>query len=216
MQNEEQLTDIEIITRINNGERPLYELVVRRFNTQLYKIGRSYNFSHEDTQDLMQDTYIDAFKSLAQFEFRSSFKTWLIRIMMNNCYHKKQRLSFKREISQEHIIENARPMFNGTGTDTENQIYNHELGHLIELSLSKIPEKYRLTFLLREMNGLSVEETADILNVSQSNVKVRLNRAKALLRNQIEKLYSPTELYEFNLIYCDAMVDRVMKRIAGC
>src|ERR1051325_7407156 len=93
----EQLTEAAIIERILSGEKPLYEIIVRRFNSYLYKIGRSYNYNHEDTQDLMQDTYIDAFRNLPQFEKRSNFKTWLIRIMLNNCYHKKEKFSFKNE-----------------------------------------------------------------------------------------------------------------------
>ena len=64
----------QIIERILNGEKSFYELIVRRYNPNLYKVGRSYNYNHEDTQDLMQDTYIDAYKSLAQFEGRSNFK----------------------------------------------------------------------------------------------------------------------------------------------
>ncbi|HNU60273.1 MAG TPA: RNA polymerase subunit sigma-24, partial [Aquaticitalea sp.] len=68
----EQLTEAELINRILNGDKPLYEIIVRRFNSYLYKVGRSYNYNHEDTQDLMQDTYVDAFKNLSQFERRSN------------------------------------------------------------------------------------------------------------------------------------------------
>ena len=214
MQQDKQMTDIEIISRILNGEKLLYELIVRRYNTYLYRVGRSYNFNHEDTQDLMQDTYIDAFKGLPQFEQRASFKTWIIRIMTNNCYHKKQKSSVKHEFTQENINENLRPMFNNSISNSEQQIHNRELGRLIEKALEKIPEEYRTTFSLREISGLSVAETADLLNISQSNVKVRLNRAKAMLRRQIENLYLPSELYDFNLIYCDSMVNRVMHEIA--
>ena len=84
----EKFTEAEIIRRILDGEKAMYEIIVRRFNPYLYKIGRSYNYNHEDTQDLMQDTFVDAYKNLLQFEGRSNFKTWIIRIMMNNCYRK--------------------------------------------------------------------------------------------------------------------------------
>lgn len=213
-QNDKQLTDTEVIIRVINGEKSLYELIVRRFNSHLYKIGRSYNFNHEDTQDLMQDTYVDAFKSLSQFEQRSNFKTWLIRIMLNNCYHKKQKLSFKNEHPQEIINEKSTPMFNSEDNDTNKQIHNRVLGYIIEKSLEEIPDEYRLVFSLREITGFNVAETAELLNISQSNVKVRLSRAKTMLRNEIEKSYSVAELYEFNLIYCDATVNRVMQNIA--
>lgn len=209
----EKLTEAEIIARIVKGERPLYEIIVRRFNPYLYKIGRSYNYNHEDTQDLMQDTYVDAFKSLSQFEHRANFKTWLIRIMLNNCYRKRKKSGFKNEQAQASINENAKPMFNNTHNDAHQQIHNRELGHIIEESLGRIPEDYRIVFSLREMTGLNVSETANLLALSEANVKVRLSRAKAMLRNEIEKAYAADELFEFNLSYCNPFTARVMERI---
>lgn len=208
----EKFTETEIIGRILDGEKALYEIIVRRFNPYLYKIGRSYNYNHEDTQDLMQETFIDAYKNLLQFEGRADFKTWIIRIMMNNCYRKKGKSSFKNEIMQD-VNDNAKPMFTNANNDTEKVIQNRELGHIIEDALGKIPFDYRMAFSLREINGLNVSETANLLNISEANVKVRLNRAKTMLRNEIEKTYSASELFEFNLIYCDSIVENVMKKI---
>ncbi len=209
----EKLTEIEIIKRILTGEKSLYEIIVRRFNPFLYKIGRSYNYKHEDTQDLMQETFIDAYKNLGQFEGRADFKTWIIRIMMNNCYRKKSKASFKNEISQD-VNDRSKPMFTTSNNDADKIIQNRELGRFIEEALSKIPFDYRIVFSLREINGLSVAETAILLNISEPNVKVRLSRSKALLRNEIEKIYSPPELFEFNLIYCDPIVENVMRKIS--
>ncbi|MBV6479874.1 MAG: ECF RNA polymerase sigma-E factor [Ignavibacteria bacterium] len=209
----DQLTEVEIIGRILKGEIQLYELIVRRFNPFLYKIGRSYNYNHEDTQDLMQDTYVDAFKNLSQFEQRANFKTWIIRIMLNNCYRKKQKASFKNENLQENINENLIPMFNNANNDAERQIHSRELGYVIERSLSELPEEYRLVFSLREINSLSISETATVLDISEANVKVRLSRAKKMLRSKLEKTYSACELFEFNLIYCNAIVENVMREI---
>lgn len=210
----EKLSEAEIIERILKGEKPLYEIIVRRFNPYLYKIGRSYNYNHEDTQDLIQDTYVDAFKSLSQFESRSNFKTWLIRIMLNNCYRKKEKFSFKNEYAQAEINENVKPMFNNSNNDVNKHIHNRELGHIIEESLGKIPDDYRMVFSLREISGLNVAETASLLDISETNVKVRLNRVKSMLRNEIEKSYSADEIFEFNLIYCDALTEKVMRTIS--
>ncbi|MCO5236694.1 MAG: sigma-70 family RNA polymerase sigma factor [Chitinophagaceae bacterium] len=209
------LTETQIIDRILDGEKFLYELLVRRFNPCLYKIGRSYHYNHEDTQDLMQDTFIDAYKNLDKFERRSGFKTWIIRIMMNNCYHKKNKFGFKNEFSQD-LRENSIPMFSNPDNDGNKIVHNRELTHIIEEALMKIPFDYRMVFSLREINGLSVNETSELLHITESNVKVRLNRAKALLRARIEKEYAATELFEFNLIYCDAIVENVMKKIYDC
>ena len=204
-----ELSEKEIAQRILKGEKALYEIIVRRFNPYLYKVGRSYNYNHEDTQDLMQDSFIDAYKNLAQFEGRSGFKTWIIRIMLNNCFRKKEKLSFKKEIMHE-INSNSKPIFQQKDNDINKIVQTRELGNIIEEALANIQEDYRIVFSLREINGLSIAETADLLNISQANVKVRLNRAKKMLRTEIEKSYIADELFEFNAVYCNAMVEKVM------
>jgi RNA polymerase sigma factor (sigma-70 family) len=92
-------------------------------------------------------------------------------------------------------------------------VVNKELKNVIEAALKNLPEDYRMTFTLRELTGLSVSDTAELLHITASNVKVRLNRAKVMLRKEIEKVYSPEDIYEFNLIYCDRIVNEVMKKI---
>lgn len=206
----EHYSDAEIIVKILDGESKLYELLIRRNNPFLFKIGRAYNFTHHDTEDLMQETYINAFYSLSKFENKSSFKTWLIRIMLNNCYQKSKKHSYKNESTfGELILEKNKPMFQNH-TNTEKSILNKELGHVLENALNKIPEDYRVVFTLRELNGLNVAETSEAANISETNVKARLSRAKAMLRSEIEKIYSPEDIYEFNLVFCDSIVDRVM------
>lgn len=210
----EKYTDTEIIRKILNGETELFEILIRRNNPVLYKVGRSYNYSHEDTQDLMQDTFIDVFVSLSKFENRSSFRTWIIKIMLNNCYRKSQKAGFRNEAAKE-IQENAIPAFAVLSNDTNSTVMNGELGSIIEKALVKIPQDYRMVFSLREMTGLNVSETAEALSITEANVRVRLNRARAMLRKEIEKSYSAEEIFEFSLVYCDRMVERVMRRIKG-
>lgn len=203
------LTDFEIIEEVLDGGTDLFEEIIRRYNAPLYKIGRSYNINHQDTQDLMQDTYIAAFYSLIKFENRSSFKTWLIKIMLNNCFHKKHNARFTNEIVQD-INEDSRPMFSNPKNEVSQVIENKELGNIIEKALEKVPFDYRIVFSLREVIGFNVADTASLLDISESNVKVRLNRSKAMLRKEIERKYAPKELFDFNLIYCDTIVNNVM------
>jgi len=207
-----QYTDAKIIENILSGEIAQYEIFIRRNNPFLYKVGRSYNYNHEDTQDLMQESFIDAYKNLSKFENRSSFKSWIIKIMLNHCFRKKKKFSFKNEIVAE-IMDSSEPMFKRSENDTYKMVANRELHCIIEKALGSVPFDYRMVFSLREMNGLNVSETAKALEISEANVKVRLNRAKTMLRKEIEKSYSAEEIFEFNLIYCDAIVDHVMQTI---
>jgi RNA polymerase sigma-70 factor (ECF subfamily) len=209
------LEDEEIVHRIISGQIELYEVIMRRYNAYLYKTGRAYGFNHHDTEDLMQETYVSAYYKLAQFEHRSAFKTWLIRIFLNFCYHKKNKAGYLNErIIEANFNEESTPQFS-TASKTENKIMSKELGNVIESALSKLAFEYRMVFSLRELNGFSIAETAQSLNISESNVKVRLNRAKSMLRTEIEKTYSPDDIYEFNLIYCDQIVNRVMTQISA-
>lgn len=210
MNTERKYSDQELIQKILNKETALFELIIRRNNPYLYRIGKMYRFSHEDTQDLMQDSYVQAYTHLNQFENRSSLRTWLSKIMIHECYRKSKKWASKNVESLEHnplLIQK-------TGkTDTSKKVMNTELNAVIEKSLLHIPEDYRTVFVLREVNGFSVLETSEILDITESNVKVRLNRAKAFLRKEIENYYCKEDIFEFNLIYCDAMVDRVMAQI---
>ena len=213
MNNLEQYTDSEIIKKILEGDLALFEMLIRRNNSFLYKIGRSYSYSHEDTQDLMQDSFVDAYRNLKKFEQRSSFKTWIIKIMLNNCYRKKQRSSYKNEVAHE-INDKSIPMFSDQQhNDSNRTVANRELNFIIENALQQLPLDYRMVFSLREMNGLNVAATADALQISEANVKVRLNRAKSMLRKEIEKTYTAADIFEFSLVYCDAMTNAVMKKI---
>lgn len=205
------LSDNEIIRKILDGHTGLFEILIRRYNPYLYKTGRSYNLDHETTQDLMQDTFIDAFVNLSRFEGRATFKTWIISIMLNNCYRKTHKHSYLFEEARDF---NNNPVFTVPKSNDVNAIVvNKELNAVIEKALSAIPEDYRLVFSMRELSGLSVAETAEILKLSEANVKVRLNRARLMLRKEIEKTYSPEEIFEFNQVFCDRMVKRVMNSI---
>jgi RNA polymerase sigma-70 factor (ECF subfamily) len=203
----------EIIQKILDGEMALFEILIRRYNAILYKIARSYGFDHEEAKDLLQETHIAAYQNLKKFESRSSYKTWIAKIMVNKCLYKLSYGSSKYEALHTTVDENSQPMFASKKRTTEADVLNKELSHILEKSLEKIPVPYRTVFLLREAEGLSVAETAEMLNLTPVNVKVRLNRAKALLQRELEKYYSKAQLYDFNLIYCDDVVKNVFEVI---
>ncbi len=214
MEESQQYTDTGIIEKVLQGEKAMFELIIQRYNAFLYRVGRSYRFNHEDTEDLMQDTYVDAFINLSKFEGRANFKTWIIKIMLNNCYRKRNKSSFKNETMKDKINENSVPIFNGSSQmETDQRINNKDIARVVEYAINAIPNDYSIVFTLRELNELSVSETAKVLGISESNVKVRLNRAKSMMKSAIEKSFSSGEVYAYNLVYCNAMSKRVMNII---
>lgn len=210
----EQLEDIDVITRVVNGDIALYEIIIRRYNPYLFKIGSSYGFAHHDTEDLMQEAFISAYTNLSKFEHRSSLKTWLVKIMLHQCYRRKQKFSYKYEsVSDNPEKNNGVPMFSYNASNPVNTVMNNELKHILETAIVEIPQDYKMVFTLRELNGMSIKETAQALDISESNVKVRLKRAKGMLRTEIQKMYTSEEIFEFNLIYCNRIVENVFQRL---
>lgn len=208
-------SDAVVIEKILNGDIALFEVLIRRYNAVLYKIARSYGFNHQGAEDLMQDTHVIAYTELRKFEQRASYKTWISRIMINKCLYKLKYGYFKNETPNEQMQEsNVQPMhMKANENQTEAVVVNRELAIVLEKSLQNIPLMYRTVFVLREIEGFSVAETAELINITPINVKVRLNRAKALLQKEIEQFYTQADLYSFNLIYCDAIVHKVFEKI---
>lgn len=204
----------QILEKVLNGQTALYAQIVRKYNKYLYKVGRSYGYDHQSTEDLMQETFVNAYVHLKDFRNKSSFKTWIVQIMLHECYHKKQKSAYRFEVyPTERPDEKMEPVFSTNSKNVDEIVNNHELKDNIEKAIVHIPEKYRSVFILRELSDMSVQETATSLGISETNVKARLNRAKSMLRQQLSKTYSPEDIFAFNLIYCDALVERVMKAI---
>jgi len=208
----EILNDDEIIARILHGEKDLYSIIVRRYNQRLYRVGISMLNDDAEVEDAMQVAYINAYENLGKFAFRSSFPTWLTRIFINECLLRLRKR--KKSISM-----NDENMENALSRDKELQTpvtvtVNSELRSILNDAIRQLPETYRTVFVMREIENMSIAETKEYLNISEVNVKVRLNRAKALLRDILSAQYSKDDILHFHLSRCDRMVDTVMRSIS--
>jgi RNA polymerase sigma factor (sigma-70 family) len=209
-------TDDDVIVRVLTGQPALFELLVRRTNPKLYRVGRSFGLNHHDTEDLMQEAHVDAYMNLASFQRRSSYATWVTRLMINRCAQRLRKRSYANEIPSDSLPDSASPVYQTNHSEEPDAIVmKNELSRLVENALAAMPANLSVVFTLRELNQQSIAETAEALGISETNVKVRLNRAKALLRKNLENVFEPQDIYEFNLVYCDGIVNKVMERIAS-
>lgn len=204
------LPDTELITRILQGEKSLYAVIVRRYNQRLYRAGMSIINDDTEVEDAMQVTYMNAWENLEKFKFRSSFSTWITRIMINE--------SLLRIKKRKHFLEMKEDTINDYQQSINEQnavskLINAELKKTIEQAIQNLPEKYRAVFILRELENMSISETKECLSISEVNVKVRLNRAKSMLRNSLSELYRSEGVFAFHLSRCDRMVESVMSKI---
>lgn len=196
-----EIDDIDIISQVISGDTERYKEIVSRYNGYLYKVGKSYGYRHAEIEDLMQETYINAYINLKKFKSRSTFKTWIVRIMLNACYHKGIKADYKNEQFTDHEFGiPVQPIFQNANTETRKMVQNSELKHVLEDAILKIPENFRMVFKLRELKGMSVHETAEALKITDGNVKIKLHRAKAILQNEIKKTYPSDEIFNFNSI----------------
>ncbi len=207
-----QIEDGSIVKRVIAGEKELFEILLRRYNRTLYRVLRSYLKDRDEVQDAMQNTYLKAFDKLFQFKGNSAFSTWLIRIGINEALLrlrdlKKQRILYSnpKEITREIINQIPDKQMN-----PEKVIIGQEAQYLLEQAIDDLPEKYRVIYVLKEVEGLENSEIAECLGITDSNVKVRLHRAKNLLKDGLYKLSAGTEVFEFGNKHCDAVVKSVM------
>jgi RNA polymerase sigma-70 factor (ECF subfamily) len=201
------LPDEEIVARILNGEKLLYESLIRKYNQRLYRIGRSIVNDDDEVEDIMQTAYLNAYVNLAGFKNNSSFSTWLTKILINESLLYK-----KRKAKLEKILVEKQEIQHHTETPLAG-LMNTELKILLEKSIARLPEKYRLVFVMREVEEMSTNETMETLNLSESNVKVRLNRAKEMLRDSLSSQYRYSGVYDFHLTRCDRVTNHVMVQI---
>ena len=208
------LADIDVVHEVIRGNREMFEVIVRRYNTQLYRVGMSYLRGHAQTEDAMQNTYIKAYRHLQRYRGRSSFATWLTRIMINECLMilRRQRRHVMESIDEsEGRVEYA----TFAAPPETDRLSAADLKALLESAIQSLPRLHRTVYLLREVQHLSTAETAACLGLSTSNVKVCLHRARESLKVALLKSAAGVELFGYPAQYCDPLTARVMQAVRG-
>jgi RNA polymerase sigma factor (sigma-70 family) len=204
-----ELHDNEIIAKVLSGEKGLYEILLRRNNQKLYRVIRGYLNDHDDIEDIMQETYLTAFEKLFQFNRSAQFSTWLIRIGINKALQRiKKSKSIISLSSEAHTHE-----FAISQLSPENMMIRNESKNVLETAISNLEEKYRAIYIMREVEEMSIAEIADCMNLTESNVKVRIHRAKGLIKDNLYNLSFNNDLFEFGNKKCDILVEKVMKQL---
>ena len=210
-----EISDEEVVRRVVGGERELFELLLRRYNQRVYRTVRAVLRNPDDAEDVMQQAYVNAYRYLHQFEGRSSFATWLTRIALREAGAKN-----KKTVSLLHVVpelrgENTMNDFPEPGPDPEARAVAADLMQHVEAEVAALPEAYRSVLLLREVEGLSTEETAECLEISTDVVKTRLHRARAMLRDALYRRAGVglQSIFSFGAQRCDRVVAKVMEQI---
>jgi RNA polymerase sigma-70 factor (ECF subfamily) len=206
-------SDIEVINRILQGEKNLYAVIVRRYNQRLYRVGMSILNDDAEVEDVMQVAYINAYENLGKFAFRASFSTWLTRILINECLLRLKKRGKTFIMNDDNMENEIQHLQAGENQTPVTKVLNAELKTILDDAIRKLPEIYRTVFIMREIENMNVAETQQCLAISEVNVKVRLNRAKAMLRELLANYYKKEDILHFHLTRCDRMVEQVMNKI---
>jgi RNA polymerase sigma-70 factor (ECF subfamily) len=205
-------SDEEVLARVRGGEIDAFEVVMRRYNQRVYRTVRAILRDEDETLDVMQEAYVNAFAHLGEFAGRSRFSTWLTRIAVHEAFarlRKRKRLEPLDEMDSEDGFMTS-PLLG-----PENRASDGELRVLLEEAVDGLPETFRTTFVLRSVEQLSVTETAEVLGIPEDTVKTRLHRARERLQSVLSERVGGTlpELYGFHRPRCDRVVATVLSRL---
>ncbi len=206
-----EISDDQAISEVLRGNREMFEVLVRRHNQLLYRIGVGFLRRHEAVEDAMQNSYLKAFLNLGRFHRDAAFSTWLSRIMINECLMQLRRERATREESWE-----ARPIPEPVDDKIRAglaELTLSEMKTLLENSINGLPRRYRSVYLLRDVQQLTTAETAAALGITPQNVKVLLHRAREKLKARLLENAAGAEIFPYHAPHCNRMTARVMAAV---
>jgi RNA polymerase sigma-70 factor (ECF subfamily) len=206
-------SDKEIIERVLAGDTPAYELLMRRYNQRLYRLVRSILRDEAEAEDVMQEAYVRAFYHLAQYEGRSSFSTWIGHIAVNEALariSKAKRLEYTDFSNPAEMVEAVDPSMN-----PEENSALQEAQNLLERAILELPDIYRTVVMMHDVEEMTTEETAALLEITEQSVRVRLHRGRALTRKRLFVIAGTTSTaaFQFHAPRCNRLVKKVLERI---
>lgn len=189
----EQHPDVALVERVRAGDVSAYDELVRKYERQIFRISQHITQNREDAEDVMQDAFLKAYEKLDQFQGNSKFYTWLVRIAVNESLMRLRKRRTGRMVSLDEDVETEEGSvprdLADWDPDPEQNYSQTELGEILRKTIQGLPPGFRVVFTLRDVDGLSTEETAETLGLSVPAVKSRLLRARLQLRERLSRYF---------------------------
>jgi RNA polymerase sigma-70 factor (ECF subfamily) len=210
--------DPSIVRRVAAGDRSAFELLMRRYNRRLYRLARAALRDQTEAEDALQEAYLSAYRLMGQFRGEAALSSWLSRLVLNECLGRLRRSARRHNLvpimsSDSEIDINAMPT---RDCDLPDKVLGRaQMRALLEHKLDALPESFRVVFVLRSVEELSVEETAQSLGIPEETVRSRHFRARSLLRESLaqELDLAERDVFEFGGAHCDRIVAKVLARL---
>lgn len=189
-----QISDVELVEQFRKGSIESFEEIVVRYESKVMNLALRFVRNQEDAEEVMQDVFTTLYRKIESFQGKSQFSSWLYRIVVNSAFMKLR----KRKQSQTVSIEDLAPAVKQycidrealVSTSAQNLSFSRELRDVLQAAVDKLPAQYRAVFVLRDVDGLSNQETGEILNLSIPAVKSRLHRSRLMLRKKLQGYYT--------------------------
>jgi RNA polymerase sigma-70 factor (ECF subfamily) len=214
------IDDLSIVSRIRAGDRAAFELLMRRHNRRLYRLARATLRDDAEAEDALQDAYLSAYRSIGQFRGDAALVTWLSRLVLNECFARLRRTARRQRVIpmvewSTDVEVDAMALAAGDENAPDKSAAVAEMRALLTHKLDEMPEVFRVVFVLRSVEEMSVEETALCLGIPEATVRSRHFRARGLLRESLAKDIDLAEpgLFEFGGAQCDRVVAGVLHRL---
>jgi RNA polymerase sigma-70 factor, ECF subfamily len=215
------LGDGELVSLARRGEAAAFGEIMRRNNRHLFRAARGVLRDDAEAEDVVQEAYVRAFRGLAGFRGDASLSTWLTRIALNEALGRLRRRRATVDLEAIEVAQaggGARILMFPTaqaGGDPEGAAARREIRRLLEEAIDELPEAFRLVLVARDVDGMSVEETAQILGVRPETVRTRLHRARRLLRAALDQRLGDTlrDVFPFDGARCARMAESVLARL---
>jgi len=211
--------DLELVRRAVAKDGQAFRVIMTTHNQRLYRLARSITRDDGEAEDIVQESYVRAFTHLDGFRGDSTLATWLSRIVINEALGRRRKA---RRAVQLPAAEDRRPQaeivafpLNASTEDPERSMAQRQILQLVERVADSLPDTYRAVFFARVIEGMSVEETASLLDLRPETVKTRLHRARSLLRKELDAQIGPVLLDAFPFAgrRCERLTSAVMKRL---
>ena len=191
---EESVTDeMSLVHAAKAGDLEAFSELVNRYDRNVFRIAQHITHNEEDAQDVVQDAFLKAYQNLEQFQENSKFYTWLVRIAVNEALMKLRKRRNDRTVSLDEDVETeegSMPREVADWSPNPEQLYGQsQLGDILKKTIQGLPPGFRTVFVLRDVEGLSTEETAEMLGLSVPAVKSRLLRARLQLRERLARYF---------------------------
>lgn len=189
----QNISDVALVDQFKTGDISAFEEIVLRYEAKVMNLSLRFTRNQEDAEEVMQDVFTTVYRKIEGFRGQSAFSSWLYRIVVNAAFMKLRKKKQNHTVSIDDLAPAVKQYCMERDVSTTTHSYNfavtHELQEVLQRAIDKLPDQYRAVFVLRDVDGLSNQETGEILDLSIPAVKSRLHRSRIMLRKRLQRYY---------------------------